>query len=453
MIYRLIGPGSQQQFAAEKGRKYKELLDLLIHPLGEGKDAGGRFEIRYDVGEASCFFKKSLYLNFTDAGTGETAVIRVEPADTGANGHFRTLRYTVGAIAPPGEQALRMNLAIARQVSELVKRNETSPCAMELYDELFNVCEIFVIYNHVRLKLTGRCNESCLFCNTGQDSPNFVPEASELPELRKLVGDIFGLGVRILIFTGGEPTLFKDFPDLVNHASNLDFERVVIETNGIALSSKKYLSLFRSGAKNVEWLVSLHSHREDVNDHLTGASGFFTRKIKALRNLLDERRRVRISFVVNRLNFREIEKFIAFIHSSFADNPPAVMFSFVSPSGSAGRNMEIVPRFTDAMPYLEAALAKAEETGIKTLIPERCGVPICLMKGYERFHEIFQEKDNMDCAFEKWELNPEDSDKMKFDKCGICGYTRWCTGVWKGYAAVHGTGEFSNILDNKPELK
>jgi MoaA/NifB/PqqE/SkfB family radical SAM enzyme len=442
--YRIIDADSQERHAEERKVNFRKLLDKILFPLKEGQNSAF-LNISYDIAEASYYFKPSLYVKIKKEDFSEPVIIRIQPLKEKVTPLITTNYYSVGALMPAGKKAPETNKNLANQVAEIIRKNENSGEAIKSYESIFSVKDIFIISNHVRLKITEKCNEKCSFCNTRIDSPNFISNISEIPEL---IRELHEKKLRTIIFTGGEPTLLKEFPEIVNFTLKLGFDLVVIETNGILLSSEKYLAKFDKNKKNPDWLLSLHSHVEAINDTLSGTKGFFSRKVRAIQNLISSGHSMRISFVINSLNYKMIEDFVAFINTLPSPHP-AILFSLVSPTGSAAINRTIIPSIPEVLPCLLKGLKKAKSLGIRAVIPERCGIPPCMLKEYSSFHEIAAEKKRMKSAFEKWQLNPEDSDREKFEICASCEYDQWCTGVWKDYIRIHGKNDLLKIIRNK----
>jgi MoaA/NifB/PqqE/SkfB family radical SAM enzyme len=83
-----------------------------------------------------------------------------------------------------------------------------------------------------QIELTLRCNATCPFCSI----PN-IPSSLKLNEMdtnhvKTLIDQIAELGVNALSFTGGEPTLRKDLPELIYHTGVIHDFMNGIATNG-----------------------------------------------------------------------------------------------------------------------------------------------------------------------------------------------------------------------------
>ena len=120
------------------------------------------------------------------------------------------------------------------------------------------------------LALTYRCNNRCGHC--------YNPRSRrELPSLsaaswRAVIDRLAGIGIPHLIFTGGEPTLVPELPDLVAHAHGLGLV-TGLNTNGRRLADPRLAEqLNRSGLGHVQ--ITLESDRPELHDRMTGAASF-----------------------------------------------------------------------------------------------------------------------------------------------------------------------------------
>ena len=87
------------------------------------------------------------------------------------------------------------------------------------------------------LAITYRCNNACAHCYNGR--PRNYPELST-QEWYKILDDLWKIGIPHIVFTGGEPTLREDLPDLIRHAEQ-NGQITGINTNGRRLKDKEYL--------------------------------------------------------------------------------------------------------------------------------------------------------------------------------------------------------------------
>jgi len=100
--------------------------------------------------------------------------------------------------------------------------------------------------------LTRKCNLDCAYCFIKEPSKRELEEA----QTKRVIDKLYSLGCRFIDFTGGEPTLRKDLPELVEYAAEKGMV-TRITTNGTLLTSEYIEILARAGLDIIN--VSLDS--------------------------------------------------------------------------------------------------------------------------------------------------------------------------------------------------
>jgi radical SAM protein with 4Fe4S-binding SPASM domain len=165
----------------------------------------------------------------------------------------------------------------------------------------------------VKIKLTWRCNLACAMCDWKQNRP--TPLTTEL--VTRTLDELAALGCRKIHFSGGEPTLRPDLPDLVAHARRLKL-RVTLTTNGTLVTRELAERLVKARLNSV--CVSIDSPVRSVHDAIRGQAGAFKQTLAGVRELrrASERRGVhlpvQINTVVRRDNYDTLDKLPALVH-------------------------------------------------------------------------------------------------------------------------------------------
>jgi len=129
------------------------------------------------------------------------------------------------------------------------------------------------------LALTFRCQNDCVHCYAG--GPHETPELSTA-QWKSVIDKLSEIGVFILTFTGGEPTLREDLPELLQYAQNKGMVTGLI-SNGRKQKDKAYVAaLEKSGLDFVQ--VTLESHKPQVHDKMTGEKGSWKETIAGIQN-------------------------------------------------------------------------------------------------------------------------------------------------------------------------
>ncbi|MCW3982408.1 MAG: radical SAM protein [Candidatus Bathyarchaeota archaeon] len=130
--------------------------------------------------------------------------------------------------------------------------------------------------------LTFRCQNDCIHCYAG--GPHQTPELTTT-QWKTAIDKLSDVGVFILTFTGGEPTLRDDLPELLQYAQNKGIVTGLI-TNGRRLKDKEYVAeLERSGLDFAQ--ITLESHKPKVHDAMTSAEGSWKETVAGIKNAVN----------------------------------------------------------------------------------------------------------------------------------------------------------------------
>ena len=76
-------------------------------------------------------------------------------------------------------------------------------------------------FPYIRLSITDVCNFKCGYClPNGYFKPSNAPGFLDISEINNLVDALSDLGVSKIRITGGEPTVRKDFFDIIKIIKN-----------------------------------------------------------------------------------------------------------------------------------------------------------------------------------------------------------------------------------------
>jgi radical SAM protein with 4Fe4S-binding SPASM domain len=141
------------------------------------------------------------------------------------------------------------------------------------YDNDVNITEQSKTLDSVYFNLTKNCNLKCIYCyaNAGSTAIKNIKNQS-LTFWKNTIDQLSDLNKNATInFTGGEPTIYKYFWNIVEHAKNRGFKLTLI-TNGSNSEAKdiqRYFDYFNSIK------VSIDSLREDTNSLTRGKGSLF----------------------------------------------------------------------------------------------------------------------------------------------------------------------------------
>jgi 12,18-didecarboxysiroheme deacetylase len=179
--------------------------------------------------------------------------------------------------------------------------------------------------------VTRRCNLKCVHCYAHAKD---IPFDNELTtdQGKALIEDLAAFGSPVMLFSGGEPLVRKDLPQLAAYAVERGM-RAVISTNGTLITPKMARTLKEIGLSYVG--ISLDGMQE-INDRFRGINGAFKSALEGIKNSQAAGIKVGLRFTVNKFNVREIPKIFQLLEEL---NIPRVCFYHLV---YAGRGSDLV---------------------------------------------------------------------------------------------------------------
>lgn len=154
-----------------------------------------------------------------------------------------------------------------------------------------------------QIELTMRCNARCVFCSIWtKDFQKELDKEMTTAEVKRVIDGLDKLGVFVLNFTGGEPTLRSDLSELVTYASKKGM-MVTIATNGFNL----YEQLSKGNLTDAEMFMVSLDWPDKRHDEYRGIP-IFEKAIKGIRAAILLRKKVIISTVVTKDNIGYMEE-------------------------------------------------------------------------------------------------------------------------------------------------
>lgn len=181
---------------------------------------------------------------------------------------------------------------------------------------------------------------------------------------------------RGIILTGSEITLMKSLPELAERARNAGFERVRIQSHGMKLANPNYLDRLINAGIN-EYFISIPGCDVATNDAITQVPGSWEKAYAGLQNLDAYSDAIAITnSVITRESYHLLPKIVKNLGAlrSLAQ----MEFWFYWPMAESDEK-NLVPRFTDALPYLVEAIELAESMGRRVEVKN---FPECLLGDY-----------------------------------------------------------------------
>ena len=299
----------------------------------------------------------------------------------------------------------------------------------------------------VRLTINTACNHRCLFCDHNDGDDLTIAEVKRIIEdLRRKNPD-----EKMLVITGGEPTLSPVLVEAVRHAKKLGFDEMMMTTNGRRLADTGFCDrLKKAGLGRLNF--SLHATRARTFDAITRTKGGFPKVLRGLENAAS-RFETHVNMVINRQNYRDVLDMVRLLSSiqertkSTLRLMPSIVViegdsrnEFISWADISIENSKIAPYLAEAARYDRAQPRRI----IVDQFGGLCFMPLCACREHPellsyaprgRFTESIAYLQG-DCA-----AGSNGARRIKAARCRSCRLDPVCTGVAPGYAALYGLSE------------
>ncbi|MEZ4300720.1 MAG: radical SAM protein [Polyangiaceae bacterium] len=276
----------------------------------------------------------------------------------------------------------------------------------------------------VIMNVTYRCNNRCTFCATGtrtQLDGDYQRQRELLVKYRKL-------GVTLLDFDGGEPTLNERLIPLIGFARKIGYERVNVTTNARMASYAEHAErLVKSGVTSV--LVSIHGPDAQTHAQNVGVAEAFDQTCEGARNLVKyapSHVELGANITITKSNHKKLYEVAELVLSL---GLKWLNIQFLTPFGRATSSVtpdtEVAAR--EAMRVIDAF-----EDRMKFQV---INLPFCFMPGYERYlmgdllklerHMLFVNNEEVN-LFEYLRER-----RSKKPVCETCPHTVFCGGFYE----------------------
>ena len=237
--------------------------------------------------------------------------------------------------------------------------------------------------------LTYRCNLKCRFCYAGCNcTTNPVGSDDELsaPQVREVLHRLYhDAKVPSVSFTGGEPILRPELPEMVAYAKDLGM-RVNLITNGTLVTRDVAKALSDNGLDSAQ--VSLEGVCATTHDDVVGVCGAFERACQAVELLRASGIHTHTNTTITRANLDELTAFPAFVKRHLGGE--RLSMNLMIPTGSGALSEAGLIRYSDIGPVVEAVQAEAVREGVQFMWYSP--VPMCM------FNSIVHGLGNKGCS-------------------------------------------------------
>jgi len=252
------------------------------------------------------------------------------------------------------------------------------------------------------------------------------------------------MGMEMIVFSGGEPTVRKDFPRIASEAARAGLPFGLV-TNARMLSYQDYFErLAALGLRYV--LISLHGSDPETHNSLAGVDGFH-QTLAGLERCSDAGFNITVNTVITRRNIGDLGK-IAELVSNYAG--AVSKFAFVEPKGAAAAAFdEIVPDISAAAAAVSRVICGEDSGRREKMFTALCdGFTPCLIHDFDRYNDdLFTHGfEYMSEVFEDGFFPVDHGLRVFAPGCERCGRRSDCPGIYKEYFIRRGDREFVPVV-------
>ena len=235
--------------------------------------------------------------------------------------------------------------------------------------------------------VTYRCNFACSFCYAGINcTREIVQKDLSTDEIKRILHKIrHQAQVPSVSFTGGEPTLRKDLPDLIRYAKGLDM-RVNLISNGYLIDKKLVKKLKKAGLDSAQ--LSIEGATAATHDAITGVKGSFDQLLKAVAFLQEEKIWVHTNTTLSAENQHEASILPKFLKKELKVD--RFSMNLIIPTGSAKEHKKILIPYSEAGVIIQEIHAASKKVDIEFMWYSP--LPLCI------FNTITHDLGNKGCA-------------------------------------------------------
>lgn len=202
------------------------------------------------------------------------------------------------------------NKKVLFAINSLVSRKDVCPISYLGIDKIEPFSRDLSAPLRADLAITYKCNNRCIHCYSS--SPSVIEELDSA-QWTVILRELFEIGIPQVLFTGGEPTMRDDLPELISQTQDLGLVSGLV-TNGRKLSDPGLVERLASSGLDYAQ-ITLESHDPKIHDEITETPGSWKETVDGIENVVRTSIYMSVNMTLNRRNVSEALKVIDFLHS------------------------------------------------------------------------------------------------------------------------------------------
>lgn len=289
------------------------------------------------------------------------------------------------------------------------------------------------------------CNQKCICCPCEKDQR--LKKVIEIKELQKEIDRMVEIGVTDVTVSGGEPTVYPNFFEVITYLVNKDLNIHILSNSEKFANiefAKKFVETTRG--KNVTVTTTFHSYKELEHEKQNGSKGSFNRSLNGLKFLDENNIQVSLKQCITSYNYKDLKNFIKFLTDNFSARAE-IQFWGIDLCGMDEKNArKYFVEFKEIKPYIEEALDYFESINTnRNQLLTLNNLPLCMCDCY--YWNYFTLPSN------RYYIDYKDQEEHSFSQnfglpfiaCKSCNFAKYCKGT---YLSVYDM--FGNSVIEKP---
>lgn len=218
------------------------------------------------------------------------------------------------------------------------------------------------------------CNYACDYCYIGQEKNHANPQVPSSEEIRKTLEELKDMGVKEVIFLGGEPLIHPEIEQLCKIVEDVGFDSKGVVSNGSIMSDELASTLSKTGF----WVnITIRGDTNHLFDSIADAEDTFDSAIEALRILDSHNVPIGVEYDCTPRNYDRLYQAISKIEQENL-TPRIVQLHRIIPSGDAANFPE---EYRLSLSQWEEVFSQATTIRSELDIPVvfEDGFPLCLI--------------------------------------------------------------------------
>lgn len=281
------------------------------------------------------------------------------------------------------------------------------------------------------------CNLACTYCTISQEMRQ---RALPTQRVAKEIDRAAARGFRDIAFTGGEPTIRNDLPQLVKYAKNRGFTHVKVASNGLRYAHAPYLDMLANCGVN-QFHVSMHAFEDADYEATVQREQTAHLKRQAIANLIDRNLDPIADLILKEDTYRHVREWVI----RLADQGiRQFRLWLVSLTDANKTNLHQLPKIPLVADKIREAFDVARE---RNLDVRSLHIPRCFLPGYEdHVHHPGADLVTVVTPDDVFDLkNSRLTGGVKPQGCSGCKFFEVCPGLRADYIALHGDTEPSAV--------